>query len=234
MFNKGFNKGSKRHAAQENKNKYASKTLIRVIVSLFIAIIAYVGTVSFEAYLLSDKNVTTVVVATKDIPADVLIDDENRNEYFSTQTINSNLVTSTTLKELKAASGKTATAITKGEIITTNRFYNTNSANDSIKNPVEFSFTVSAADKAANGSIRRGDIVDIIGIIESAGIVTSRSIKEDVYIVEAYNNSGKAISDTDVDTQAVSFKIYIERRDTEYYNQLFNSAEITLVKVVSE
>ena len=38
-----FNKGNKRRANQEKKNKYASKSLTRVIVSLFIAILAWVG-----------------------------------------------------------------------------------------------------------------------------------------------------------------------------------------------
>jgi len=226
-----FNKGNKRRANQEKKNKYASKSLTRVIVSLFIAILAWVGATSFEAYLLSDKNTATVVMATKDLPADLLIDETNRNSYFVTKTVNANLVTDATISDISETSGKTLGAISTGEIITSNRFYSTDYAND-LEDPVEITFTVSSADRAICGGIRRGDIVDIIGISETANrVLQSKPIKEDVYIVEAYTSSGKTIKDSDLDSQAVSFKIRVERKEAAAYNMAFESAQITVVKV---
>ena len=88
-----FNKGSKRRSHQETKNTHASKSFTRIVISILIAAIAWIGATSVEAYLLSDKNVTSVVVATQNVPEDMLINDENRNQYFTTKSVNSNLVT---------------------------------------------------------------------------------------------------------------------------------------------
>lgn len=227
-----FNKGSKRKANQEKKNKYASKSLTRIIVSLFIAVVAWIGATSFEAYLLSDKNTAQVVMAKKDVTAGTFIDDENRNTYFTEKTVNSNLVTDTTITDLSQINGKTAIDITSGEIITTNRLYSTESMTETFKDPVEITFTVSAADRAICGGIRRGDIVDIIGISNDENdTTTSKIIKENVYVLDAYNSSGTKIESNDMSSQAVSFKIQVERKDAAVYNMAFSSSELTVVKV---
>lgn len=229
-----FNKGSKRKANQEKKNKYASKSLTRIVVSLFVAIIAWVGATSFEAYLLSDKNTTAVVMAVKNVPEGTLIDETNRNTYFATKAVNTNLVTDTTITDLANVSGKATTAITSGEIVTTHRFDNTLLANEKFKDPVEITFTVSAADKAICGEVRRGDIVDIIGIsTDATGATTSKVLKSNAYIIEAYDASGKIISDGNTSAQAISFKIRVERNEAASYNMMFNYAEITVVKLMN-
>lgn len=229
-----FNKGNKRKANQEKKNKYASKSLTRVIVSLFVAILAWIGATTFEAYLLSDKNVAEVIVAEKNIPSGTLIDESNRNKYFSIKTVNSNLVTKETLTKLENVSGKTATNISSGEIITSHRFYDTEIVNYNLKDPVEITFTVNSADKAVCGRIRKGDLIDIIGIIEDdkQGPV-SKEIKKNVYVLEAYDSAGVVIDSADTESQAISFKIYIERSEVPNCNMMFGTAEITVAKVIN-
>ena len=87
-----FNKGreSKRRSDQEqrNKSKFDSKSITRIVISLFVAIVAGIGITSEESYLLSDKNVTSVVIAAADIKEGTLIDDTNVNEYFKMKDVN--------------------------------------------------------------------------------------------------------------------------------------------------
>jgi len=228
-----LNTGKKRKAnKKEKQNKYSSKSLTRIVISLFLAIVAWIAATSFEAYLLSDKNTETVIVATKDIPAGTWIDENNYSNYFGTKIVNSNLVTKETMSDASLIKGKVIVNISQGEMITSNRFLDTSYVDTSIVDPVSFTFTVDDMLNAVCGEIRRGDLVDIIGVFDGNHGSAAKIIRKNAYIVEAYDVSGKSIADDDFTTQAVSFKIYIERNNAPSYSLTFNETPVTVVKVV--
>ena len=201
------------------------------MISLFVAIVAGFGVTSYESYLLSDKNVTSVVIAAADIKEGTLIDDTNLNEYFKMK--DSSLVTDSTLKNLDGITGKASVNISKGEIVTTQRFTDTSSEKDKFENPVMLTYTVSEPTYAVGGSIREGDIVDIMETITKDEVKSSKLLVKDAYVLTAWDSSGNVISRDDTTSAAVTFTVYVERSDEEYYNPK-NHDNISITKVVQQ
>lgn len=231
-----FNKGkSKRKSEQEkqNKSRFEAKSITRVVVSLFVAVAAFIGATYYESYLLSDKNVTSVVVATADIKKGMLIDETNVNEYFKMKEVNSSLVSKDTLQSLDDITGKTSVDITKGEIITSQRLIDISKERDRFKDPVIITYAVTEPSYAVGGSLREGDIVDIMEVItdEETGKTTSQVLIEDAYILTAWDNSGNVISRDDTAASAMSFAVYVEREEEENFNPAVHT-EISMSKVV--
>ena len=189
-------KKSKRRSAQEPKT--SNKSLTRVVISLLAGALVWFGLVEMERYLLTDKAIATVIVASTDIPSGTLIDENNVAEYFNTKEVNANLVTATTVKETTELYGKALTDISSGEIITTNRIFNTAWVNENYTDPVKVSFTVSSADSAVNGILRSGDLVDIMTLsTDETGKVTTKVLLSNVYLLNVYNSSFTEIASTD-------------------------------------
>ena len=232
-----FNKGkSKRRSDQEkkSKSKFESKSLTRIIISLFVAIAAFIGATYYESYLLSDKNVSNVVVAIADIEDGMLIDANNVSKYFTTKEVNSNLVTKSTLTEIEQVNGKVAVDISSGEIITAQRFYDTSYVLDQFEDPVEMTFSISENYRSVSGSIREGDLVDIMEIVTENGSKRSQVIMKSAYVLCVYDSSGAPIARDDKKSTASMFKIFIERSDQEHYNLAFANSQLSISKVVSE
>lgn len=230
-FNKG--KESKRRSDQEKKGrgKFESKSITRIVISLFVAIAAFIGATYYESYLLSDKNVTTVVVATADVKAGTLIDDKNVKDYFKTKDVNSGLVSDNTFQSLDQVVGKAAVDISKDEIITSQRLYRTDSVRDKFNDPVVVTYTVSDAAYASGGAIREGDIVDILELSVENGLKSSRVLIKDAYVLTARDSGGTVIARDDTSTAATQFDVYVERTEETQFNPKTHD-QIVVNKVV--
>ena len=231
-FNKG--KESKRRSDHEKKDrsKFDSKSITRIVISLFVAAAVSIGATYYEAYLLSDKNVTPVVIAIENVKEGTLIDESNVNEYFKLKEVNSSLVSDNTVKSLDSLSGKATVDITKGEIVTTQRFMDTSEERDKFKNPVMITYTVTDASYAVGGTIREGDIVDILEIVTTeTGTKESQVLVKDAYVLKACDGSGNVISRDDTTSIAMSFTVYVERDEECNYNPKMHE-ELSVTKVV--
>lgn len=232
-FNKG--KESKRRGDQEKKkSKYESKSITRIVISLFVAIAAFIGATYYESYLLSDKNVSMVVVAAEDVAKGTLVDAFNASKYFTLKEVNSSLVTDATLTDINQIDGKAITDISAGEIITEQRFYDTGYVIDQFNDPVEMTFAVSDANRSVSGSIREGDLIDVLEIVTENGTKRSQVLLKNAYVLCAYDSSGYVIDRGDRSSAATIFKVYIERADQEYYNLAFSSSQLSVSKVVNK
>lgn len=223
-------KKSKRRSAQEPKT--SNKSLTRVVISLLAGALVWFGLVEMERYLLTDKAIATVIVASTDIPSGTLIDENNVAEYFNTKEVNANLVTATTVKETTELYGKALTDISSGEIITTNRIFNTAWVNENYTDPVKVSFTVSSADSAVNGILRSGDLVDIMTLsTDETGKVTTKVLLSNVYLLNVYNSSFTEIASTDPSSIALGFTIYVEADQAESVNAQLATNSVYLAKL---
>lgn len=230
-FNKG--KENKRRSVQDKKNKsrFDSKSITRIVLSVFIGLIAWVGLISYESYKLTDKNVTSVVVASADVKEGTLIDASNVKDYFKMQDVNSGLVSDKTIKDLNQVTGKATVNISKGEIVTSQRFYDVANQRDKFEDPVIVTYTVSGSEFASGGCIREGDIIDVLEIVTENGIKSSQVLVKDAYVLTARDSSGNIITGKDATSATISFDIYVERADEAYYNPKTHE-EICVTKVV--
>lgn len=222
-------KGNKR---KQKTSSIDQKSIVRISLSVFLAFLAWGGAIAFESYVLSDKDVTVAVVAKQDVKAGTYIDDSNRDKYFMTESIEKKLVSDKTITNLKALGGKAVTDISTGEPVTTSRFIDTESAVDKLNDPYLVSFGVEDASKAANGYIRKGDIVNIVSSGKSDEGSESKYVLKDAYIVKSYDESYQEIKDNDTETKAVYFDVYIENANVGQFTADLTSDNITVVKKV--
>ena len=232
---KSLNIGSKRRSVQEKKDKYDSKSVVRIVVSLLVAVIAFAGTISFESYLLSDKSIATVVVAKEPITGGTIINEDNRDKYFETVDVNSSLKTKLTYSKVSDIYGKTLTGIEAGQIITENLLSDTAMASEGLKDPVEFTFSISNMQNGVAGTIRAGDICDILILTKGNLGVTesSRTILENVYIIATYDESGTEIASNDTTAKSMTFKIYLDKNDEATFNHLLSENDVTVTKIAN-
>lgn len=225
-------KKSKRKADNELANTQ-KQSLVKVIISLMIAILLWVGATSFESYLLSDKNTTEIVVASKEIKEGAVISDKNVNDYFTMLTVNSSLVTSSTITDMKDIKGKACITIEQGEIITSNMFYDATYVNQKFKDPVEITFSAKDIENSVVGTLREGDLIDIIVSTtdQETGVTSSEVAYSGVYVIAAYDDSYVRVESDNKDSQAVYFKIYLERKQQTKFASLLSDGNITVTKV---
>lgn len=223
-------KKSKRRSAQESKP--SNKSLTRVVVSVLAVVLVWFGMVQVERYVLTDKAVASVIVASTDIPNGTLITEDNVANYFSTKEVNASLVTATSVSDITQLYGKALTDISSGEIITTNRIFNTAWVNEKYNNPVEISFTVKGAEAAVNGVLRAGDLVNVMTLTtDDSGNVTTQVLLSNVYLLNVYNSSSAEIASTDSSSLATGFTIYVEADQAEQVNGALATSSVYLAKL---
>lgn len=220
--------------ANGTKNPSETKSVARIGISLLVALLAFVGLVSFEGYLLADKKTETVVMAKDNITKGTLIDENNVNNYFRLANVNVSLKTPQMYTNLNDVKGKAVANVESGELITTNNFVNTSIVDDTLKDPVEISFTAENLDKSVAGTIRAGDVCDIFGIEKTSANVLSHSkvLIKNAYIVATYDSQGAEIKSSDTTSLSTTFTIRVEKEDASAFNEQFATSVISVARVV--
>lgn len=224
-----FKKGNTRPRTEEQKP--VKKSLTKALLAIVVAIVAWVGLTFVESYVLMDKNVSTVIVASVDIPEGTVLNSDNINEYVTKKEVNSNLVTSTTIVDADQIKGKTLVNISAGEIMTSTRYKDLSYVEDDLKDPTEVSFSVSTANNANNGYIREGDLVDIYASVDNKDNKSEfQRIRENVYIDGAYDGSFAKINSADKSVAATNFVIKMEADDVASFKNYTENGTVILVK----
>ena len=225
-------KKSKRRADNDFQNTQ-KRSLTKIIISIVIAAVLWIGAVSIESFMLSDKSTTSIVVANKTIKEGTVIDSQNQEDYFSTMRINSALVTKSTVTDMSEIKGKASVNIDKGSIISSNSFYDATYVNEKFTDPAEITFSAKDIENSVVGTLRKGDLIDIIvsKTDQETGSTLSEVIYSEVYVIAAYDENYLLIDGGNKDSQAVYFKIYLEREEETTFASLLNDGNITITKV---
>lgn len=234
MFKKNFNIGS--HRRTEQKDNYTSKSIVRIVISLLIAVVTFIGAISLESYLLSDKSVEKVVVAKQAINKGTMITDDNNDKYFEVISVKTSLKTPLTYTDISKIKGKVLTDIEPGEMVTANRFSDTKNVEKDLEDPVEITFAVANVENGVCGSIRAGDVCDIMykSSANNMSVDESALLIENAYIIDTYDSSGVKIDSSNKEAQSMYFKIYVNRAEEAAINKIFAGNDITVTKVVNQ
>lgn len=223
-----FKEGKRRK--KEDQSAFNTKSLTRIVLSIFFACLVWGGAIAFESYILSDKDIDTAVVAKKEVKAGTYIDDSNRNEYFTEETIDAKLVSGQTLQSVDDIEGQATVDIAVGEPVTKSRFSNTAQISKDIENPILTSFGVDNASNAVNGGVRRGDIVNVVIVDTTDPTGSGKVILKNAYIVQAYDSNYAVISDGDTTSQALYFSVYIDESEVGQFTKEISDNTVTVVK----
>ena len=221
-----FKKGKTRSRTEK---KPMNKSLTKALVAILVAIIGWTGLTFVESYILSDRNVTSVVIASADISQGTIITKDNADKYFKTENINSDLVTKKTVTDIKDIKGKFLTDMAAGEIVTSDRYYETGDTRE-LKSPVSLTFAAGSAENSVNGTIRGGDIVDIYVSVSDNNSTTYQLARENVYIENAYDSSYARIDSADHATVASTFLVKLEEDDAANFKNAISQGDLLVVK----
>lgn len=205
-----------------------------VVAALILAIVAFVFVIFVETKMMADYEKADVVIAIKDIPAYTQITSKNITEYFKMEQIPKDMKMSgaySLIDDIKEVIIEKD--IEAGEQITKKKLISVeNNILIEYDDPVVLSIRCENLSNAVSGTLKKGDIVDIVAV--NIMDDETETLKEDVYILGSYDTSGnEMIIDDSGSNTAVVFNVLCER--SEYESLLLetsrNNCVIKLVKV---
>ena len=189
------------------------------------AIYLLMGKLSENEILLSD-----VVVAKDNLRVNAYITPEEVEKYFEVKQMEASLVTDatvTSLSDLKKRAFYVKVPVPAGKIMYVQDTVSTNATLDKYLSGYEVtSICVSNFDRAVNGRIREGDVIDIYAVDKATDELTLYA--QDVYVAAAYDSSGNELA-TD-EGVAVAFTIWVKEAEVEKVNQAINFGEIQIYR----
>ena len=155
----------------------------------------------------------------KDVPANTIVTTDTLDAYFKVVSVEMVAVPDNaykSLSELPKNGFYIENAMRKSQMVLKDDIATSDAVLDKYKEGYEItSFKASEFAKAVNGSLRRGDIVDIYAVDEATD--TLILLVEDVYIYEVYDVSGNKV--TSKDEIATSFTVYVTENEVENLNK---------------
>ena len=226
--------------SKENKPKKVRKPrnggIGKFFLALAVSVIVFIALIVLQTGMLNKYEKKAVVVAKKEVGANTDITEGNIGEFFTTidydvTNLPANYVSKEDMDE-KLINTLTLTTIPKGQVVTDSAYISRKSVTGEIANLsgselVEASFASDAISDAVAGTIRRGDIVDVI-IYYSEETEGSQLISSDVekielngiHVKQAYDGSGIAITEDSKDVAATMFDIVASKEDVDTLNEM--------------
>lgn len=207
------------------------------IVSLILAIALFGGLLAAESSLLNQYEKTTIVSAKAEIEEGLVITSSNLDTYFALTEIPLSIKTETSLTDISKLNGMLFTSdVSVGEFISTNDYIKKSSVLTGITDGLRVSIKVADFSQAVAGTIRQGDLINLIGTKISSEKVVETIAFENVYVDGVFDANGVEIEKTKKNTPAVVLSIIIDTSMEEEFNTLasFNTIRASKIKNVSE
>ena len=207
------------------------------IVSLILAIALFGGLLAAESSLLNQYEKTTIVSAKAEIEEGLVITSSNLDTYFALTEVPISIKTETSLTDISKLNGMLFTSdVSVGEFISTNDYIKKSSVLTGITDGLRVSIKVADFSQAVAGTIRQGDLINLIGTKISSEKVVETITFENVYVDGVFDANGIEIEKTKKNTPAVVLSIIIDTSMEEEFNTLasFNTIRASKIKNVSE
>lgn len=211
----------KEMAAQSGSGKEKVLSIVKTLAipTIIAAIIVCVIYVAVDSKDNADELKTEVVCMVKDVPANTIVNADTVDDYFKVVSVEMVAVPDNAYKSLSELPKNVfyiENVMRKSQMVLKDDIATSDAVLDKYKEGYEItSFKASEFAKAVNGSLRRGDIVDIYAVDESTD--TLILLVEDVYIYEVYDVSGNKV--TSKDEIATSFTVYVTENEVENLNK---------------
>ena len=220
---KKMEKETKRSLKKEKKEKGAESKLLSVVKVIVLPLL-FAGIVVCAIYLAMQQKAvqedlkTTVVCMKEDVPTNTYVESKDIEKYFTTVKVQLEAVPENAYKSLSDFSKdgfyiedsmKMAQMVLDCNI----------AAEDEVMDKYLNGYEVTAFDAqnfadGVNGSLRKGDIVDVYALDPATELLTLYA--ENVYVAEVYDNSGKKV--TEPDGIATSFTVWVTPDEVENLN----------------
>ena len=216
-------KDNKKTVAKKKKGgdiKVKLIAVLKVIVlpALFAGIVVCGLYLSMKNKLEAESLKGQVLVMKENVVANTFVKYEDADKYFTSVAVEklaipANAYTSTA--DLPKEGFYIENAMTKAQMVLKDDVASKNQVMDKYKGGYEItSFAAESFDDSVNGSLRKGDIVDVYAVDPASEMLVLMA--ENVYVSEVYDNAGKKI--TDDEGVATSFTVWVTPEEVESIN----------------
>lgn len=214
------------------KAKKGKKRTWMIIAAPMVAAVLFVGIfLTMERKVLSDYEVKTVVTAKVEIEKGTQVTKENVNELFTTTQMKTEYVIDNVIVKPNSLVGHVIeNNIHAREMISASDVTDRQAWVDSLKQPIEFTFTASSVAASVGGSIRGGDVIDVgITMQKADGTAHFESIGRNIYVKEAYDDKGTAVPKSDKETICTMFRVVMEQAEGEAFLEKLRAGDEVIV-----
>lgn len=221
-----------KEVTKKGKKAPGKKGILGIILVPLLLTVVLVGAIYLLMGKLSENEIllSDVVVAKDSLRINAYITPEEVEQYFEVKQMDASLVTDatvTSLSDLKKRAFYVKVPVPAGKIMYVQDTVSTNATLDKYLSGYEVtSICVSNFDRAVNGRIREGDVIDIYAVDKATDELTLYA--QDVYVAAAYDSSGNELA-TD-EGVAVAFTIWVKEAEVEKVNQAINFGEIQIYR----
>ena len=211
---KKMNKEAKQASKRERKAEGDSSKIVSTLKVIVLPLL-FAGIVVCAIYLAMQQKQTTVVCMKEDVAANTYISVDDIDKYFTTVKVQLEAVPENAIKsvgELSKDGFYIEDAMKKSQMVLTDNLASKDEVMDKYLSGYEVtSFDAQNFADGVNGSLRRGDIVDVYALDPATELLTLYA--ENVYVAEVYDNSGNKI--TEPDGIATAFTVWVTPEEVE-------------------
>lgn len=220
---KKMEKETKRSIKKGNKDKAADNKLLSVVKVVVLPLL-FAGIVVCAIYLAMHQKAvqedlkTMVVCMKEDVPANTYVESKDIEKYFTTVKVQLEAVPNNAYKSLSDFSKDgfyIEDSMKKAQMVLDCNIAAKDEVMDKYLNGYEVtSFDAQNFADGVNGSLRKGDIVDVYALNPATELLTLYA--ENVYVAEVYDNSGKKV--TEPEGIATAFTVWVTPDEVENLN----------------
>lgn len=220
---KRLDKEAKKKNKAEKKNSTRASKAVTILKTLLIPAL-FAGIVSLLIYMAMENKAAEaelkgqVVIAKVDVAANTTVKPDEIDKYFEVVTVERTAISDSAYKsigELPKESFYIESALKKSQMVYKDDLATKDSVLDKYKNGFEVtSFAAESFDGGVNGSLRKGDIVDVYALDPATELLVLMA--EDVYVSEVYDSAGNKV--TEPEGIATAFTVYVTPEEVENIN----------------
>lgn len=222
---KRMKKEAKKEAKTVKKGKGNSiRAKILSVVKVVVIPALFAGIVSLLIYMAMDNKAaeaqlkTQVVVMKDTVAANTYISEDEVSDYFEEVSVDLTAVPEAAyrnIKDLPEGGFYVESAMEASQMVLKDDVNKVTEAMAKYQNGYEVtSFAAESFDGGVNGSLRKGDIVDVYALDPATDMLTLMA--ENVYVAEGYDSSGNKVSEPE--DIATSFTVYVTEDEVEQIN----------------
>lgn len=209
----------KEKTAKSDSSKVISAVKVIVIPLLFAGIVVCAIYLAMQQKQAQDDLKASVVCMKENVDANTYVSESDIDKYFTTVKVQLEAVPENAVKllgELSKDGFYIEDSMKKSQMVLIDNLAGKDEVMDKYLNGYEVtSFDAQNFADGVNGSLRKGDIVNVFALDPATELLTLYA--ENVYVAEVYNNAGNKV--TEPDGIATSFTVWVTPDEVESLNQ---------------
>lgn len=228
--NKGKMEAAKKSGTKTKQKKKDSLSVFKTLLLPLLFACIVVSAISFvtEQKVTQKEEMATVVSMKADLDKNTFVKEEEYKKYFAVVQVDKEIIPQNaypTLKSLPKEGFYLKDAMKKSQMVLKEDLVENNVRLEKYQDGyVLTSFDTPAFASSVNGSLRRGDLVDVYALDEATRAYVLMA--SDVYIEDVYDTSGNKISDET--SVATSFTVRVTAEEVPQINAAVSSGDILL------